>query len=56
MHARLGHIGQDRMNMSEKQGNLGSFTKIGMSACENCLAGKITCKSFGKAKRDKFPL
>ena len=55
-HARLGHIGQDRMNRLAKEGHLGSLSKIEMSTCENCLARKITRKPFGKAKRAEFPL
>lgn len=55
-HARLGHIGQDRMNRLAKEGHLGPFSKIEMPTCENCLAGKITRKPFGKVKRENFPL
>ena len=55
-HARLGHIGQDRMNKLAKEGHLGSFTKIEMRTCENCLAEKFTRKPIGKTKRDEFPL
>ncbi|XP_075088370.1 uncharacterized protein LOC142170372 [Nicotiana tabacum] len=55
-HARLGHIGKNRMNRWAKEGHLGSFSKIEMTTCENCLAGKITRKPFGKAKRADFPL
>jgi len=55
-HARLGHIGQDRMNRLAKEGHLGPFSKIDMPTCENCLAGKITRKPFGKAKRAEVPL
>ncbi|XP_019261101.1 PREDICTED: uncharacterized protein LOC109239051 [Nicotiana attenuata] len=54
-HARLGHIGQDRMNRLANEVHLGSFSKIDMPTCENCLAGKITRKPFGKAKRVVFP-
>ena len=50
-HARLGHIGQDRMRRLAKEGLLGSLTKIKMSICENCLAGKTTRKPFGKGTR-----
>ncbi|KAF3638907.1 hypothetical protein FXO37_24173 [Capsicum annuum] len=55
-HARLSHIGQDRMNRLAKEGHLGSFSKIEMPTYQNCLAGKITRKPFGKAKRAEFPL
>ena len=55
-HARLGHIGQDRMSRLAKEGLLGLLTKIEMSICENCLAGKTTRKPFGKGTRAKIPL
>lgn len=44
-HARLCHIGQNQMNKLAKE-----------ESNENCLAGKITRKPFGKAKRADFPL
>ena len=49
-HARLGHIGQDRMNRLAREGLIGSFNKIELPICENCLAGKTTRKPFGKGK------
>jgi len=50
-HARLGHIGQDRMARLAKEGLLGSLTKVRLPRCEPCLAGKATKKPFGKASR-----
>lgn len=44
------------MNRLTKVGHLGSFTKIDMTTCGNCLAEKIMRKSFGKAKIVEFPL
>jgi len=55
-HARLGHIGQDRMNRLAREGLLGSFNKIELAICENCLAGKTTRKPFGKGIRAENPL
>jgi len=51
-HARLGHIGQDRMSRLAKEGHLDPFSKIEMPTCE----GKITRKPFGKAKRADFSI
>jgi len=44
------------MNRLAKERHLCSFTKVEMSTCKNCLAEKITHKSFRKAKRAEFPL
>ena len=55
-HARLGHIGQDRLKRLAKASLLGSIDKIDFSVCEQCLAGKVTRLPFGKAKRACFPL
>ena len=55
-HARLGHIGQERMNGLVRENRLGQFTKINMSTCEYCLAGKITRKPFRKGTRAEIPL
>ena len=51
-HARLGHIGQERMNRLVRENLLGQFTKIDMPTCEYCLAGKTTRKPFKKGTRD----
>ena len=50
-HARLGHIGQERMNKLAKEEILGSYDKIELATCSHCLAGKATRKPFGKATR-----
>ena len=55
-HARLGHIGQDRLKRLAKAGLLGSIDKIDLSVCEQCLAGKAMRLPFGKAKIACFPL
>ncbi|OMO58188.1 Integrase, catalytic core [Corchorus capsularis] len=55
-HARLGHIGQDRMNRLAREGLLGPLAKVSLPTCEHCLAGKATRKPFGKAKRASIPL
>lgn len=44
------------MNRLAKEGLLGSYSKIDLLTCENCLPEKITHKPFGKAKRVEFPL
>ena len=50
-HARLGHIGQDRMARLAREGLLGSLSRVNLPTCEPCLAGKACRKPFGKAKR-----
>jgi hypothetical protein len=55
-HARLGHIGQDRLHRLARTGLLGSLTKEKSPICEHCLAGKATRLPFGKAKRASSPL
>ena len=55
-HARLGHIGQERMNRLAREGLLGTRAKIQLSICEHCLAGKATRKPFGKAIRSESTL
>lgn len=55
-HARLNHIGQDRMSRLAKQGLLGDLQKVELPTCEHCLKGKLTRKPFGKATRAEFPL
>ena len=55
-HARLGHIGQDRLKRLTKAGLLGSIEKIDLPMCEHCLVGKSTRLPFDKANRATFPL
>ena len=54
-HARLGHIGQDRMNRLARDGLLGQLAKINLPTCEHCLAEKSTRKPFGKATHAMIP-
>ncbi|KAK2977183.1 hypothetical protein RJ640_000434 [Escallonia rubra] len=37
-HARLGHIGQDRMTRLAREGLLGPLAKVNLQTCEACLA------------------
>ena len=55
-HARLGHLGQNRIKRLAKASLLGFIDKIDLPICEQCLAGKSTRLPFGKAKRACFPL
>ena len=55
-HARLGHIGQDRMNRLARDGLLGSNAKFELPTYEYCLQGKATRKPFGKGTRAEYPL
>ena len=55
-HARLGHVGQDRINRLAKEGLLDQLTRVKLPRCESCLAGKATMKPFGKAMRASSPL
>ena len=55
-HARLGHMGQERMRRLVKEGLLDQLTRVKMPKCEPCLAGKATIKPFGKAMRASSPL
>ena len=48
-HARLGHIGQERMNELAREGLLGQLAKVSLPNCEHCLSGKSTRKPSGKA-------
>lgn len=50
-HARLGHIGQERMARLAREGFLGQLAKVNLPICEPCLAGKACRKPFGKAQR-----
>ncbi|KAL0316519.1 UNVERIFIED_CONTAM: Retrovirus-related Pol polyprotein from transposon TNT 1-94 [Sesamum radiatum] len=55
-HARLGHIGQERMTRLAREGLLGSLAKVNHPVCEPCMVGKACRKPFGKAKRPTCPL
>uniref|UniRef100_A0A2N9GDW0 Reverse transcriptase Ty1/copia-type domain-containing protein n=1 Tax=Fagus sylvatica TaxID=28930 RepID=A0A2N9GDW0_FAGSY len=55
-HARLGHIGQDRMTRLAREGLLGPLAKVNLPTCKHCLAGKSTRKPFGKGIRVTVPL
>ena len=55
-HARLGHIGQDRMNRLARNGLLGTNIKFELPTCEYCLQGKATRKPFGKGTRVEYLL
>ena len=50
-HARLGHIGRDRVTRLAREGLFGSLTKIDLFVCESCLMRKTCRKPFGKATR-----
>ena len=39
-HARLGHIGQERMTRLAREGLMGNLAKVTLSTCEHCLMGK----------------
>ena len=55
-HARLGHIGEDRMTRLAREGLLSSLTKVDLQLCEPCLAGKACRKPFGTTKRAAHPI
>jgi transposase InsO family protein len=55
-HARLGHIGKDRMARLAREGLLGPLAKVDLPICEPCLAGKACRKPFGMAVRATQPL
>jgi hypothetical protein len=55
-HARLGHIGQDRMTRLAREGLLGPLANVNLPTCEHCLARKSTRKPFGKGIRATVPL
>jgi len=50
-HARLGHVGQDRMGRLAKEAFLDRFTRVKLPRCEPCLADKATIKPFSRAMR-----
>ena len=39
-HARLGHIGQERMTRLAREGLMGNLAKVILSTCEHCFVGK----------------
>jgi hypothetical protein len=53
---RLGHIGQQRMDILAKEGLLGHLECISLPTCEKYLKGKMARKPFGTGTRSKFPL
>ena len=55
-HARLGHIGRDRMTRLAREGLSGSLTKVDLQLCELCLAVKACRKPFGTTKRVACPI
>ena len=55
-HARLGHIGKNRMTRLAREGLLGPLAKVDLPICKPCLAGKACKKPFGKAVRATQPL
>ena len=55
-HARLGHVGQDRIGRLPNEGLLDRLTRVKLPRCEPCFAGKATIKAFGKAMRASSPL
>ena len=55
-HARLGHIGRNRMTWLAREGLLGPLTEIDLQLCEPCLAGKACRKPFGTTKRAAQPI
>ena len=55
-HARLGHVGQDRMGRLAKEGLLYRLTRAKLPRCELCLADNATIKPFSKAMRPSSPL
>jgi transposase InsO family protein len=55
-HARLGHIGQDRMTRLARERLLVLLAKVNLPTCEHSLAGRSTRKPFGKGIRATIPL
>ena len=39
-HARLGHIGQERMTRLAREGLMGNLAKVTLSTYDHCLVGK----------------
>ncbi|KAK2980404.1 hypothetical protein RJ640_014577 [Escallonia rubra] len=50
-HARLGHIGQDRMTRLAREGLLGPLAKVNLQTCEACLA-ESDFPSIGDASKN----
>ena len=50
-HARLRHVGKDRLARLAREGLLGSITNVSLPMCEHCLAGKAYRKPSGKAPK-----
>lgn len=55
-HARLGHIGQERMARLTREDSLGQLLKVVLPTYEHCLIEKSIEKPFGKAKRASIHL
>ena len=55
-HARLGHIGRDKMTRLARECLLGSLTKVDLRLCEPRLASKACRKPFGTKKRAPQPI
>lgn len=55
-HARLEHIGKDRLARLAREGLLGSVTNVSLPICEPFLARKACRKLFGKPPRATRPL
>ena len=39
-HAKLGHIGQEKMTRLAREGLIGNLSKVTLSTGEHCLVGK----------------
>ena len=55
-HARVGYVGQNRLNRLAKDGLLDRLTMLKLSKYESCLARKATIKNLGQASRVSSPL
>ena len=53
-HARLGHIGHDRLKRLAKASLLGPIKKIYLPICEQCLAGKGKKDCFLEKPREQL--
>jgi len=47
-NAKLGYIGQEKMNRLAREGLLGQLAKISLPTCEHYLSGKSTRKPLAK--------
>lgn len=45
-HARLSHIGKDRMTRLTREGMFGPLKQISLPPCKSCVAGKTIRKPF----------